>query len=187
MSSATVQAEDILRGQGFATTWGALARLVRADWAANPRDPKSRLVLLAFRLAQRSMGSPAQGMRLRAILPVAAYRFWTEWFLGIELRPRTTVGGGLTIFHGFGIVVNDHAVIGERVTLRNGVVIGNRTPGGQCPVIGDDVEFGANALVIGDIHIGRGARIGAGATVVRSVPAGRTVVGAAARMLDDSA
>lgn len=169
---------------GFAGDWRTFSTLVRADWSANPRDPKSRLVLLLFRVAQLAMGSPVAGTRLRAVLPVTLYRFWTEWLLGLELRPRTRVGGGLTIFHGFGIVVNDHSVIGAGVTLRNGVVIGNRTPGGPCPVVGDGAEFGAGAIVIGDVRIGPGARVGAGAVVVRSVPAGRAVVGAAARLLD---
>lgn len=171
--------------RGFASDLGSFTRLVRADWRANPRDPKPRLVLLGFRLAQLAMGSPAAGTRLRAVLPVTVYRFWTEWCLGLELRPRTRVGGGLTIYHGFGIVVNDHTVVGERVTLRNGVTIGNRTPDGASPVIGDDVEFGVGAVVIGDLRIGDGARIGAGAVVLHSVPEGRTVIGSAARLVDE--
>ncbi|WP_375388151.1 serine acetyltransferase [uncultured Amnibacterium sp.] len=173
------------RDDGFASDWGAFGRLVRADWAANPRDAKSRLVLVAFRLAQRAMGSPAPGTRPVALLPVTAYRFWTEWCLGLELRPRTRVGGGLTIYHGFGIVVNDHAVLGERVTLRNGVTIGNRSPDGGSPVIGDDVVFGAGAIVIGDLRIGHAAKIGAGAVVVHPVPDGGTVIGPAARLIGE--
>lgn len=169
----------------FASDLATLGALVRADWRANPRDAKSRLVLLAFRLAQLAMGSPDEGMRFRAVLPVALYRAWTEGLLGMELRPRTRVGGGLTIYHGFGIVVNDHVVIGAGVTLRNGVTIGNRRPGGDCPVIGDGVEFGAGAIVIGDLDVGTGARIGAGAVVLRSVPAFRSAVGNPARLLPE--
>ena len=179
--SGSLPADD-----GFASDWGAFCRLVRADWAANPRDPKSRLVLIAFRLAQRSMGSPAVGTRLVAVVPVTLYRFWTEWFLGFEMRPRTRVGGGLTVFHGFGIVINDHTVIGEHVTLRNGVTIGNRSPDGSAPVIGDRVELGAQAMVLGEVTIGAGARIGAGAVVVHSVPEGASVVGPAARPVSTS-
>ena len=169
----------------FATDLPTFRALVRADWRANPRDPKSRLVLLAFRLAQLAMGTPDGGVRLRAILPVALYRAWTEGMLGIELRPRTRVGAGLTIYHGFGLVVNDHVVLGAGVTLRNGVTIGNRTPDGACPVIGDGVEFGAGAIVIGDLDVGAGARIGAGAVVVKPVPAFRSVVGNPARLLPE--
>lgn len=165
---------------GFAGTWPALRRLVTADWRANPRDYKSRLVLLGFRLAQRAMGKPDR-LRLRAVLPVMIYRAWTEWALALELRPRTRVGGGLTIYHGFALTVNDHAVIGSRVTLRNSITIGNRTPGGGCPRIGDGVELGAGAIVIGAIEIGAGAKIGAGAVVVKDVRPGASVVGNPAR------
>lgn len=169
----------------FAVDLHTFGLLARADWRANPRDPKARLVLLAFRLAQLAMGSPEHGTRLRAVVPVALYRAWTEGMLGMELRPRTRVGAGLTVYHGFGIVVNDHAVIGAGVTLRNGVTIGNRTPDGGCPVIGDGVEFGAGAIVIGDLDVGAGARIGAGAVVVKSVPRFRSAVGNPARLIPE--
>jgi len=72
--------------------------------------------------------------------------------------------------------VNCHTVIGDNALLRNGVVIGNKVladgTDSACPVIGDDVEIGANAVIIGPIAIGDGARIGAGAVVTKDVPAG---------------
>lgn len=167
---------------GFAGDLAAFARLVRADWRANPRDVKPRLVLLGLRLAQLAMGSPDR-LRLRAVIPVALYRAFTEWGYGLELRPRTRVGGGLTIYHGYALVVNDHAVIGRGVTLRNGVTIGNRAPDGGCPRIGNAVEIGAGAILLGPITIGDGARIGAGAVVLHDVPAGAAVVGNPARIV----
>jgi serine acetyltransferase len=117
------------------------------------------------------------------VIPVALYRAWTEGTLALELRPKTRVGGGLALYHGFGLVVNDHTVIGEGVTLRNGVTIGNRIPGGPCPDIGDGVVFGAGAIVVGGLVIGEQARIGAGAVVLKHVPAGATAVGNPARIL----
>ena len=111
------------------------------------------------------------------------YRCWTEGMLSLELRPKTHVGGGLTIYHGYGLVVNDHAHIGRNVVLRNGISIGNREPGGGCPRIGDGVQIGAGAIVIGDIEIGNQARIAAGAVVIHSVPAAATAVGNPARVL----
>lgn len=167
---------------GFAGDVRTFARLVREDWHANPRDVKSRLVLLGFRLAQLAMGSPDR-LRLRAVLPVALYRAWTEAGIGLELRPKTRVGGGLTIFHGYALVVNDHAVIGRGVVLRNGVTIGSREHGGATPRIGDGAEIGAGAIVLGPITIGAGARIGAGAVVLHDVPAGRAAVGNPAKLL----
>ncbi|HEY0373978.1 MAG TPA: glycosyltransferase [Amnibacterium sp.] len=167
---------------GFAGSFHALRRLVALDWRANPRDPKSRAVLLAFRLAQFAMGTPAE-LRFRAVLPVLLYRAWTEGVLGIELRPKTRVGGGLTIYHGYGLVVNDHTVIGSGVVLRNGVTIGHRVDGGPCPVLGDGVQLGAGAIVLGGVRIGDGASIGAGAVVLADVPARGVAVGNPARVL----
>lgn len=170
----------------FATDRSTFVALARADWRANPRDVKSRAVLLGFRLAQWAMGDPVHGRRA-GLLVVALYRFWTEFGIGMELRPKTRLGGGATIYHGYGLVVNDHARIGRGVVLRNAVTIGQRTTGGPCPVIGDGVEIGAGALVLGGIRIGDGARIGAGAVVITDVPDGAAAVGNPARILPPSA
>lgn len=105
------------------------------------------------------------------------YRIMTEIFLGLELRPKTRIGPGLAIHHGFGLVLNDGAWIGSGVTLRHGVTIGHSEIGGRCPVIMDHVDIGSNSILIGDITIGAAATIGAGAVVVKNVGRGRTVVG----------
>jgi serine acetyltransferase/glycosyltransferase involved in cell wall biosynthesis len=157
-------------------------RTLRADWSANPRDPKSQLVVLGFRVTQFAMGNRAKP-RLISIPFVIAYRLMTEFGLGIELRPKTQVGSGLSIFHGTGLVVNDHAVIGKNVTLRNGVTIGHQKAGGGSPVIEDNVVVGASALILGEITVGEGAIIGAGSVVTKSVDAFTTVAGNPARVI----
>ena len=152
------------------------------DFAKNPRDPKARFILVGFRLCQFAM----QGSRLQALasLPlVACYRLLTEFVLGIELRPKTSVGPGLTIFHGFGLVVNDHAQLGADVTLRNGVTIGHKKAGGPCPVLHDGVVVGAGAIILGGVTIGQNASIGAGSVVLTDVPAGAVFAGNPAREL----
>lgn len=159
-----------------------LRRTLKADLRANPRDVKAQAVLVAFRTCQCLMRDHRRPRRL-SLPAVALYRFVTEFLLGIELRPKTRVGPGLTIYHGTGLVVNDHALIGSGVTLRNGVVIGNKGPGGGSPVIGDAVQVGAAALIIGDVVVGRAAQIGAGAVVVKNVAAGDVVVGNPARSI----
>jgi putative colanic acid biosynthesis acetyltransferase WcaB len=183
---------DDLAGSGSAEEQAALEpfrsvtgfrRTLRADLRANRRDVKSQLVLVGLRSCQFLMGDRNKP-RLWSLPAVALYRLGTEFVLGIELRPKTRVGPGLTIFHGTGLVVNDHALIGARVTLRNGVVIGHKRPGEQAPFIRDGVDVGAAALVIGPVTVGAEARIGAGAVVVRDVPAGDTVVGNPARSVD---
>lgn len=157
-----------------------LRAYVRADLRANARDPKAQSILLGLRVCQWLMRDNEHPRR-RALPAVALYRLVTEGVLGVELRPKTIVGPGLTIYHGFGLVVNDHVTLGSRVTLRNGVVVGNKCAGGPCPIIGDGVVVGANAVIIGGITIGDHAQVGAGAVVTKSVRSGATVAGNPAR------
>lgn len=155
---------------------------LRSDYQANPNDPKSRFLLTLFRTCQYLM-KDSSSPRLISYPFVAAYRFWTEFCLGMELRPKTFVGPGLTIYHGYALVVNDHSLIGSRVVLRNGVVIGQKYPGGGSPILEDEVTVGAGAIILGSITIGKGAVIGAGAVVTRDVAEGDVVAGNPARSL----
>jgi putative colanic acid biosynthesis acetyltransferase WcaB len=163
-------------------TLKAAAAALRRDFATNRRDPKARFVMISFRMCQMLMGD-LRNPRLLSYPIVALHRFATEWCLGLELRPKTIIGGGLSIFHGFGLVVNDQAVIGSDVKLRNGVTIGHKEAGKGAPVIGNGVDVGANATIIGNIRVGEGATIGAGAVVVKDVAAFTTVAGNPARPL----
>jgi serine acetyltransferase len=156
--------------------------LIRADWRAN-NDSKARFVLTGFRLAHAVQSNPSVPAPVRLGV-VAMYKLATEWVLGIELPPRTTVGGGLRLYHGVGTVIHERTVIGRNVIMRHGVTLGHARPGGGCPVVGDGVEFGAGAIVIGDIRIGANAVIGAGAVVTHDVPANSVAVGNPARISD---
>ena len=86
------------------------------DWTANERNGKGRLVLAMFRMAQWLTDLP-QPVRWLAAPYFVFYRVLVEWVLGIELRRTTRVGSGLALYHGQGLVVNDHTVIGS-TTLR---------------------------------------------------------------------
>lgn len=163
----------------------------RADLAANRSDPKGLLLVTCFRLASAASRVARGGMGARLLMapPLVAYRVLIGWVLGVELPSSTRVGPGLRIRHGQGLVVNPGTELGEGVMLRQGVTIGNvrRSSGpSACPTVGDGVEFGANCVVVGDIHLGDGAMIGAGCVVTTDVPAGALVRPARPDIVDRS-
>lgn len=98
---------------------------------------------------------------------------------GIEIHPGATIGQGLFIDHGMGVVIGETSEIGDDVTLYHGVTLGGTSleKGKRHPTLGDRVVVGAGAKVLGAITIGSDTRIGANAVVVRSVPPNSIVVG----------
>ena len=156
------------------------------DWEANPGNPKGQLVLALFRLAQRVRAFP-EPWWLLGIPYLAFYRISVEWILGIELRFGTRVGPRLRLFHGQALVVHEAAVIGADCTLRQSTTIGNKTLAdgseGPSPVLGNGVDVGAHAVILGGITIGDQAVIGAGAVVLKDVPARAVVAGNPARII----
>lgn len=109
-----------------------------------------------------------------------AYRV-VETLTGIGMTKGVEVGPGLRIHHFGGIFVADGVRIGGGCTLRHGVTIGERVDGGPVPVLGAGVELGAYAQVLGGVHIGDGALVGALSLVLDDVDPGTTVVGIPAR------
>jgi serine O-acetyltransferase len=108
---------------------------------------------------------------------------WIETTIGVSLPKSVQIGPGLRIWHFGGIFIHAEAVIGSNCTLRHGVTIGNLHAGGGVPVLGNDVELGAYAQVLGGIRIGNGCKIGAMAVVLCDMPDGATAVGAPARII----
>jgi len=98
---------------------------------------------------------------------------------GIEIHPGAEVGKRLFIDHGMGVVVGETTIIGDEVTIYQGVTLGGtgKEKGKRHPTIGNGVVIGAGARVLGNIHIGDNCRIGAGSVVLRSVASDSTVVG----------
>jgi len=101
----------------------------------------------------------------------------------ISFSKSVQIGPGLKIHHFGNIFIHPDVVIGSNCTLRHGVTIGNRTLDGKAPVIGDNVEFGAYAQVLGDVRVGNSCKIGAMSVVVHDVPDGCTVVGVPAKVV----
>ena len=104
---------------------------------------------------------------------------------GIEIHPGAVIGEGLFIDHGDGVVIGETTVIGNNVTLYQGVTLGGtgKDTGKRHPTIEDDVVVGAGAKVLGPFTVGRGSKVGAGAIVLKEVPPECTVVGNPGRVV----
>ena len=156
------------------------------DWPANRGNPKGQLILVLFRLAQTVRAWPDPWWLIGAPY-LAWYRLTVEWLLGVELRYKTKIGPGLRLYHAQALVVHEGTIIGRDCILRQSTTIGSKTlrDGAEsaCPVLGDRVDVGSNAVILGPIRIGDGAAIGAGAVVVKDVPANAVVAGNPARII----
>jgi serine O-acetyltransferase len=103
----------------------------------------------------------------------------TRAITNIEIHPAATIGQGLFIDHGTGVVVGETAQIGDNVTLYQGVTLGGTgfATGKRHPTVQDNVTIGSGAKLLGPITIGHGAKIGANSVVITDVPPNSTVVG----------
>lgn len=101
-----------------------------------------------------------------------------------QVPAETQIGKGVRLnYSGLGTVLHARAVIGDRVEIGPGVVVGGRSEIYEVPVIEDDVALGVGAKVLGPVRVGRGAVVGANAVVLDDVPAGAVVVGIPARVV----
>lgn len=98
---------------------------------------------------------------------------------GIEIHPAATIGKGLFIDHGHGVVIGETAILGDNVTLYQGVTLGGtgKEQGKRHPTLGNNVMVGAGAKVLGSFTIGDNSKIAAGSVVLDEVPPNSTVVG----------
>jgi serine O-acetyltransferase len=126
-----------------------------------------------------------RGWRLTARILSQNARFWT----GVEIHPGAVLGRRLMIDHGMGVVIGETAVVGNDVTLYQGVTLGgtgsvnDNDHRKRHPTLCDCVFVGNNANILGDITIGANSRVGAGSVVLRDVPPNSTVVGVPAHII----
>ena len=108
-----------------------------------------------------------------------------RWLTGIEIHPGATIGDRFFIDHGMGVVIGETTIIGNDVTLYQGVTLGGtgKETGKRHPTLEDCVVVGVGAAVLGDITIGRGSKVGGGAVVIEDVPPNSTVVGIPGRVV----
>jgi serine O-acetyltransferase len=111
-----------------------------------------------------------------------------RFFTGIEIHPGATIGKGVFIDHGMGVVIGETAIVGDYCLIYQGVTLGGtgKEVGKRHPTLGQHVVVGAGAKVLGNIHIGDYARVGAGSIVLRAVPSHCTAVGVPGRNLCQS-
>jgi serine acetyltransferase len=161
----------------------SMRQWVFQDWRVNAERRDSRIVLVLFRGAQwalRNWGRPGRWI-------ASIYRLTTSLLLSIEIPPECEIGPRLRLFHPHAIVLNPAVRFGADCILRQGVTVGNtiRRDGTEKGVasLGDAVDLGAGCVVVGDLHVGDHARIGALAVVLEDVPAWGVVVGNPARLV----
>lgn len=135
-------------------------------------------VMLYYRIAHR--------------LYQSKHYFWARWVsqkgarrTGIEIHPGARIGKGFFIDHGNGVIIGETTVIGDNVTLYQGVTLGGtgKEQGKRHPTIGNNVMISTGAKVLGSFTIGDNSKIGAGSVVLKEVPPGSTVVGVPGRVV----
>lgn len=104
---------------------------------------------------------------------------FSRFITGIEIHPGATIGDGVFIDHGTGVVIGETAEVGNNVTIYQGVTLGGtgKEKGKRHPTVGNNVVVSSGAKVLGNIKIGDNVKIGAGSVVLKDVPSNTTVVG----------
>lgn len=187
-----------------------------AQWQAVLREPLQSpamlQVIVADLLAYRARDPACIGLMqpflfFKGFAAVQAQRaahvFWHQgrhalaWLLQsraselwqVDVHPAAELGAGLFMDHATGVVIGETAVVGENVTIMHGVTLGGngKERGDRHPKIGDGVLLSVGAKVLGNIRVGQGARVAAGAVVLHDVPPHVTVAGAPARPVGQTA
>jgi serine O-acetyltransferase len=165
----------------------SLLRQIREDWIAHGCDatkPGFRAVA-AHRFGNWRMTLPRYVRPFFTILYHSIYRRVRNVY-GIELPYTVKLGRRVIIEHQSGIVIHGHCIIGDDCIIRQGCTLGNKTLDRpyDAPVLGNRVNVGAGAKILGAVHIGDDVNIGANAVVLDDVPAGATAVGIPARIIN---
>ena len=142
---------------------------IKQDVVSNKGNIKGVIFILLFRVSHFFQ---KQGLILRIIgFPIRLiYKVLIRWMFGIDIPDEVTIGTGLRVYHGMGLVVHTECMIGINVLLRHNTTIGQKHENGKVPSIGDNVDIGAHSIILGDIKIGNNCIIGAGTFIDKDLP-----------------
>ena len=159
--------------------------LIREDFEVYGRQISRQglWVMVAYRFGRWARGVKPGILRGPLSLVYQCLKLLSQVLTGIDLPCETTLGRRFKIEHFGGIVISGHAVFGDDVIVRQGVTVDIRRTGERgAPVIGDRVDIGAGAKILGPIEIGDDVFVGANAVVIRDVPSNSIAVGVPARV-----
>ena len=162
----------------------AAASLARDLKAVRERDPAARNILEivtcypGLHALWLHRAAHALWKRNLAVVPRVISQFG-RFVTGIEIHPGATLGEGLFIDHGAGVVIGETAEVGDNVTIYQGVTLGGtgKESGKRHPTVGDNVVIGAHSQLLGSIKVGDNVKVGSGSVVIQDTPANATVVG----------
>jgi serine O-acetyltransferase len=158
----------------------AMFENIRQDWETYEKDLTRQgfWVMIVYRFGRWRYRIKPRLLRLPFSFLYKALKLVSQILTGIELPCEVTLGQRFRIEHFGDIIISGDAVFGDDVTIRNGVTVGLRRTGIRgAPVIGNRVDIGAGAKILGEIRIGDDVAIGANAVVLTDVPANSIAVG----------
>ena len=153
------------------------ADLARAGGRRSLARDRSTWAIVVYRWGTAVLSTPEDGN----IGKILRRLYWSaqrtvEMLTGVEIPAKARIGPGLRIHHAGPVIIHPETHIGANCTLRHGVTLGERRKGGGAPSLGDDVEVGAYAQILGDVKIGDRCKIGALALVQQDFPSDSLVV-----------
>ena len=159
---------------------------IREDWKTYESDitRPGLWVMFVYRFGRWRYGIRPRILRIPFSILYKVLKIISQMVTGIELPCETKLGRRVRIDHFSGIIISGDAVIGDDVIIRNGVTIGLKYTGKRgSPIIGNRVDIGAGAKILGKIHVGDDVIIGANAVVVKDIPQNSLAVGVPARII----
>jgi putative colanic acid biosynthesis acetyltransferase WcaB len=143
-------------------------------------NTRGRIFLLFFRLATMQTNNILT--KLLIYFFKFFYKFIIQWYLSIDIPLKTKIGHNFQLFHGLGVVIHQDVILGNNIILRQNTTIGIKRDKGGAPVFKNNIDVGANVVILGHITIGSNSVIAAGSVVITDVPENSLVAGNPAKV-----